>query len=50
MLGVVPIGAGLALDRSLTARNAVGLGGMLFLAGAGLFTRNHPAADEDVEE
>jgi hypothetical protein len=50
LLGLVPIGAGLAMDRSLTARNAVGLSGMLFLAGAGLYTRTNPAIEDEVEE
>jgi hypothetical protein len=30
------------MDRSLTARNVAGLSGVMFLAGAGLYTREHP--------
>jgi len=42
LLGLAGVAGGLALDRSLTSRNVLGLGGMLFLAGAGLYTREHP--------
>jgi len=45
--GVVP---GLAMNRSMTARNTLGLGGLLFLAGAGLYTSTHPLVDEESEE
>lgn len=44
--GIVP---GLAMNRTLTARNVVGLGGLMFLAGAGLYTSANPI-DEPVEE
>ena len=49
LLGLVGVGAGAVLENSLTARNAVGLGGMLFLAGAGLYKSTHPIED-DAEE
>jgi len=42
LLGALGIGGGLLLDRSLTSRNVLGLGGLMFLAGAGLYTREHP--------
>jgi len=44
--GVVP---GLAMESTLTARNVVGLGGLLFLTGAGLYTSTH-AIDEPIDE
>ena len=49
LLGLVGVGAGAVLDTSLTARNAVSLGGMLFLAGAGLYKSTHPI-EGDAEE
>ena len=45
--GVVP---GLAMNRTMTARNTLGLGGLLFLAGAGLYTSTHPLVDEESQE
>ena len=49
LLGVAGVVPGLAMNRSLTARNIVGLGGLLFLAGAGLYTSANPI-DELVED
>lgn len=46
LAGVVP---GLAMNRTLTARNTLGLGGLLFLAGAGLYTSTHPLVEESPE-
>ena len=42
LLGLAGVVPGLAMDRSLTARNVAGLSGVMFLAGAGLYTRAHP--------
>jgi MFS family permease len=50
LLGLGPIAAGAAMNRSLTARNVVGLGGALFLAGAGLYTSSHPLGEGSEEE
>lgn len=47
LAGVVP---GLAMDRTVTARNTVGLGGLLFLAGAGLYTSTTPLTGEEGQE
>jgi hypothetical protein len=49
LLGLIGVAAGATMERSLTTRNAVGLGGMLFLAGAGLYKSTHPIED-DAEE
>ena len=44
--GVIP---GVAMNRTLTARNVVGLGGLLFLAGAGLYTSANPIEEAGEE-
>jgi len=48
--GLAGVGAGLVMDRSLTARNVLGLSGMMFLAGAGLYTSTNPLDEPESEE
>jgi len=50
LLGAAGVVPGLAMNRTVTARNTVGLGGLLFFAGAGLYTSTHPLVDEVSEE
>ena len=46
LLGLAGVVPGALMDRSLTTRNVVGLGGMMFLAGAGLYQSGHPDEGE----
>ena len=49
LLGLAGVVPGLVMKRTLTARNAVGLGGAMFIAGAGLYAASHPASDGEGE-
>jgi len=50
LLGLGGIVPGLTMSRTLTARNTLGLGGLLFLAGAGLYTSTNPVVEADDQD
>jgi len=50
LLGLTGVVPGLAMDKRLTARNSVGLGGLMFVAGATLYTRTNEQVVEVPEQ